>query len=511
MVARDALDVYLAFASIGAIILVGFGGSLLFEKTKISDIPILIFIGLLLGPIAAATFNITLINHDMLSKITPYFASLALVIILFDGGLNLNFEKVMDQLGIAAFHSILTFGFSMVSTALIAYYLLGYGIFACLLLGCIIGGISGAVVIPLVSMLNIKEDTMIILTLESVLTDVLCIIVAISLIEVIKGTSIATGSVIGDLLGAFFIAGGLGLMMGIVWLEILTKLYGKPFAFMITIGALFMLYAGVEYIGASGAFAALVFGLVLSNKEEFMRIFKIEKIFVLDAKIKQFHSELSFLVRTFFFVYLGMVFTLHLQDLEINPNGTLPDIITTLDPLILFLGAVVLIFVGIIMVRYIISGFTTIAHKDIKEDRSILWKMMPRGLASAVLASMLLTIPEFEPELAYQFLNIVFMVLILTVIATTIGVFTSERRKEEKEAEPKEKWHRDLEKEKIEFDKRVRERRKELDQKEIGNRSLTRKIEKEERRKDRLEKKRLKHMEMEKRYREKVQNKKKWN
>lgn len=502
------MDIYLAFASIGAIILVGFGGSLLFEKTKIPDIPILIFIGLLLGPIAVSCFNITLINHNMLSKITPYFASLALVIILFDGGLNLNFERVLNQLGIAVFHTILTFSASMISTALIVYYILGYDIISGLLLGCIIGGISGAIVIPLVSMLSIKEDTRIILTLESVLTDVLCIIIAISLIEVIKGTSVATGSIIGDLLGAFFIAGGLGLMIGIIWLEILTALYGKPFAFMITIGALFMLYAGVEYIGASGAFAALIFGLVLSNKEEFMRIFKIEKIFVLDAKIKQFHSELSFLIRTFFFVYLGMVFTLHLQNLDVNPNSALPSIITTLDPLIIFLGAVVLIFLCIIIVRYITSVLTSIVHKDIKEDRSILWKMMPRGLASAVLASMLLTIPGFGSELAYQFLNIVFIVLLLTVIATTIGVFTSEKRKEVKAVEPKEKWHRDLEKEKIEFDKRQRKIKKKVKQHVKGNKSLARKIEKEERRKVRFEKRKLKHMEMEKRYREKLKSSK---
>lgn len=474
------MEVEFLFAGIGAIILIGFLGALLFERTKIPDILILIFIGLLIGPILLTyvpTYSIlddpTI--SDTLTTFAPSIAALALVIILFDGGLNLNLEKTMEKMGVAILHTGITFLGTMFVTTIICYYFLGISnIFIGLLLGCVIGGVSSAVVIPIMAGVSAKEDTKVLLTLESVLSDVICIVTALILIEIIKGSTTDTGVLIQHLLSAFVLAGFIGFLFGVLWLTVLKRLEGKPFSFMITLAALFVLYALVEYIQVSGAIAALVFGLVLSNKDEIARILKIRTGFVFDDNIRQFHSEISFLVRTFFFVYLGLTFTFTMGNFPFVPRFYLPPELTS-DPLILFFVVLFVIFLGILIIRYVAATISCSVDDEAKPDKSFITTMLPRGLAAAVLAALPFTIPEYLngfdtagiPTTAYftemadvwgvtfsnidtldiviannplqdLFLNMAFMMIVLTVIATSIGVSVIERGRSKKAEEDEE-------------------------------------------------------------------------
>lgn len=451
-----ANDVLLVFAGLGAIIFVGFLGSLLFEKTKIPDVLILIFIGVFLGQILIPYIGYTGIVNNVLTFIAPYFAALALVIILFDGGLNLNLDKVMSYLGIAIFHTLIAFLGTMFVTAFICYYFLGIAnVTIGLFLGCILAGVSSAVVLPIMHGVSAKEETRTLLTIESVLTDVLCIVTALVLIEIMIGEATDTGQLIQQLLAAFILAGFIGLLFGIAWLGFLKRVHGKPFGFMVTIAALFILYAGVEYIQVSGAIAALVFGLVLTNRHEVARMFKIHNKFVFEEKIKEFHGEISFLVRTFFFTYLGLTFTFSFTSWNYQSrlpfNMTLPAFISG-TPMYMFITVLLVIFVGIFIVRYIAASVTVGIKKEMRDDKSFLYSMLPRGLAAAVIAQLPFVIPEYDAsQAAYNanyaaqvaphqelFVNMAFLMIVLSVIATTIGVSSIERsrkRKAEKLAE----------------------------------------------------------------------------
>ncbi len=451
------MDVSYLFAGIGTIILLGFLGSLLFERTKIPDILILIFIGLFLGPILTTYTDFGILDDpemkSALITIAPIFSAMALVIILFDGGLNLNLEKTMQKLGVAIIHTGIAFIGTMFVTAVICFYFLNMDIVIGLLFGCILGGVSSAVVIPIMSGASANEDTKILLTLESVLTDVLCIVTALILIEILKGGDLDTGDMIQQLLTAFVLAAFIAFLFGILWLWVLKRLEGKPFSFMITIAALLVLYALAEYIHVSGAIAALVFGLVLSNKDEIARILKIKGSFVFDEHIRQFHSEVSFLIRTFFFVYLGITFVFSIGvDSFTNLAWFIPDWIADV-PIYMFMILMGIIFIGMFIMRYVAATVTVSLQKESREDKSYIYAMIPRGLAAAVLAQLPFTIPEFTASLnadgspvalasqthyyqlisSYQnlFLNMAFMMIVLTVIATTIGVSAIERRRGE--------------------------------------------------------------------------------
>ncbi len=439
------MEVSYLFAGIGMIILIGFLGTLLFERTKIPDILILVFIGLLIGPILSTYTNFGLLDDpqvgETLKTIAPHFAALALVIILFDGGLNLNLEKTMRKMGLSIIHSGICFVGLMVTTALVCYYVLNMDIWIGLLLGAALGGgPSGPVVIPLVLKSSAKEDTKTLLTLESVLTDVLCIVTVMILITIISegGVTSNPGAVIQTLLSSFILAAFIAFVFGVFWLMVLKKLEGKPFSFMITIAALFSLYAICEFIGVNGAIAALVFGLVLSNKDEIARILKFKGSFVVDEHITQFHSEVSFLVRTFFFVYLGLTFTFALNS---DAFGSVAEFIPqwiSWHPLLMLGFVFALIFGGMLLVRAIATEVTCKIHPDSKEDKPYIFALMGRGLAAGVVATLPFTIPLFQNNPDYYarmanyenlFLNVAFMTIILSVTVTSIGMAVMEHRR----------------------------------------------------------------------------------
>jgi len=180
---------------------------------------------------------------------------------------------------------------------------------------------------------------------------------------------------------------------------------------------------------------------VIGNKEEFGRLFRIQTKFHLDERIVQFHSELSFLIRTFFFVLLGLSFTFAMRG-QVDVFSHIPFLSDLDYTPTLFLIGTALVFVMIALSRYINSFLTIAIHPESKDDQTAISTIMGRGVAAAVLATLAFTIPAFTDPTApgyanyhglmapyeSQFLNLSFLIILSTVIATTIGVFFSEKR-----------------------------------------------------------------------------------
>jgi cell volume regulation protein A len=435
------LDVLTAFIAIGGIIAIGFAASLIFDRTRIPDLLILIFLGILLGPIALLYFGVAVVPAAVLEVATPYFAAVALMIILFDGGLNLSLRHIVPRLGIVGLHTGVAFVLTVFAVAVIAATVLGYPLLVGLLLGAILGGTSSAVVIGIVRALPVSDETKVILTLESVLTDVLCVVSVLALIELLRGGPGASVTIVFTELAARF---GIGLLtgglFGVAWIVVLQRVEKKPFAYMLTIAILFILYGITEIAHGSGAMASFVFGLVLGNHVDIAKRLGMKSRFVVDQRIKQFHSELSFVVRTFFFVLLGLVFTFQFGG-SWSVSTNLPALRDFNGTFILFLLGVFFIFVAIVAVRLLTAGITGRLRSKPRVERRVLWSLMGRGLAAAVLSSLPFTVSAFVnpvsandayyrsvlAPLEVQFFNIVLYIILLTVATTTIGVAASAR------------------------------------------------------------------------------------
>jgi len=436
-----ALDVSTAFLAAGGVIAIGFIALLIFERTRIPDVLILIVLGLLLGSVAAAYLGGPLVPPGILAAVTPYFTALALMFILFDGGINLRLSKIVKPLGIVGLHTGLTFVATVVLIAAIGTTVLGYPLTVGLLLGAILGGTSSAVVIGIVRTLRASDETKVVLLMESVLTDILCVVGALAMIEFIQGGPNASPSIIVTGLGrAFIVSVAFGVAAGLGWLILLRKLERKPYSYMLTIAVLLALYSVAQSSGGSGAMAAFVFGLILGNHDVIGKRLRFMGRFVVDERIKQFHSELSFVVRTFFFVFLGLVVTISGAG-QWAVQTQIPGLAALNGTFLLFLIGVVAVFVGIVLIRIATASLVIAVRPRLRTERRILWSLMGRGLAAAVLASLPFTIPAFTSpatpgDLYYrtlmapyenQFLNMAFFIILLTVGATTIGVALSER------------------------------------------------------------------------------------
>ena len=412
-----------AFLAIAAIIFIGFFGNLIFTRFRVPDVLLLIALGMIIGPdLLGGAFNLVTIGTlDRIDDYRDFFLTAALVLILFDGGLNLNIKSVMQSMRLASFTTVLTLFLEIVLVALALHFFMNVDILLSLVVGTIIGGTGEAVVIPIVNKMRIREETRAMLVIESVISDVLVIVIAITLMSVIALGDFNAMDVVWELAVKFTVGGVIGFAAGIAWLFVLQRLQNQPLSYMITVAALFLVAGFVEIdpINSSSAVAALMFGLAVGNRR-FVKhwLTSVTLRLSTDEHIHEFHSEISFFVRTFFYVYLGLLFRF-----------------ATFEATHLVLG------IGIIAIIVIVRrGTSQLAAKlgnlD-KGDADAMFAMMPRGLAAAVLATMpavLLATDEnissglWKGSYEQLILNIVLIVILGTTILATILSFATERR-----------------------------------------------------------------------------------
>ena len=125
---------------------------------------------------------------------------------------------------------------------------------------------------------------------------------------------------------------------------------------MLTLGILFVLFFLANSFGESGALTALVFGLMLGNKNHLARIlrFKLPKIEMDDPT----HNQLTFLVRAFFFVFVGLMASF--GQIEYMIFG-------------------ILITIAVFFGRGIVTRIT-LTKRFSKLDKAVTNSMIPRGL-----------------------------------------------------------------------------------------------------------------------------------
>ena len=371
------------------IIFLGVTGEAFFKRTGIPDIAFLMILGVIVGPV----FGI--VPTDIVIEVVPYFAAIALIIIMFDGGLNLDIRNIIRTAHYALLLSVLGFVTSVIVVTIIALYGLGWNMIESILLGVIVGGSSSIIVFGLVRRLPISDKTKSMLSLESAVTDILVTITAFVLFDIL-----VSGQFVPDLaLSAFgkSIAVGLvlGFGIGIPWTYVTTKLQNTQHSYMLTIGILFVIFFIEKSLGGTGALAPLIFGLMLGNKQllsRYMR-FTIPEISYDDPT----HNQLTFLVRSFFFVFVGLLATL--DRIEFIFFGVVAAILIYLTR------------IGIVKV--------SLGKRFSLFDKKVTSAMIPRGLAAAVVATIPLTIGIANAEVYPQ---IVFVIILSSVIITTVAI-----------------------------------------------------------------------------------------
>ena len=390
------------FALLGTLIVLAFVANRLFRRTRIPDLVILIAIGVLLGPVLGW------VNAQQFKPVTHAFGTLALIVILFEGGLELKLRETIRHFPGAILLAILSYVLSVGLVAVVAFYGLHLGLTSALIVGAVVGCTSSAMVLPILQQIQVSEPTKVTLLLEASVGDVLAVLTAESLLNM--GATSGLQSVFGGLLQEVGVPLVFALGAGVLWSRLLPHMSEERFWHVLTFGMVLLLYSGSEALHGSGLIAVLVFGMTLANISSSISP-QIESPTHLGLPPGQehlpmltFHSELAFLLRTFFFALLGVV-------VEVLP-------LQYLLPTAGILGA-------ILVARWVAALVSRWSRREIpaRERDLIIW-LLPRGLITAVLAIQVVQIRGEE----FAFLPAVaFAVILATNVMVILGSVKADR------------------------------------------------------------------------------------
>lgn len=394
------MTVSAAFFLIAAIIGLGFLGAWLFRITRVPEVMLLIGAGVALREFLKFDTNLVF-------SIAPYFGAFALIVIMFEGGLHLDFKHLATQWRNSLAILAIVFVLSFTATTAICIYVYDYHWLNAALLASALACTSAAIVVPLVRQVRMSKSVQTILELESSLSDAIAVLITVTLLNIFAVQNEDGNTallILASLTGALWI----GPLAAFLWGWLLSRLADQPLVYLATFAAMLVVYASCEAVHSSGVFGVFLFALVLSNGPRLLQRFwpgregREQLREWMGSSVKGFHAELTFLVRTFFFVFLGMLFDYRAVTLK-----------NLLEAAVIYLALVAARWLAVSWVR-----IGEDKHERARTTRA-LFLFMPRGLASAVLA----TIPlQYGVDVSADFITVTICIVFFTNVAITLGV-----------------------------------------------------------------------------------------
>lgn len=343
------------FGLLGGLLILAFFANRWSRRTRVPDVVILITTGLILGPLSGW------VNAGQFRIFTQYLGNFALILILFQAGYELHLRDALRHFPAAVLFGFLGYGLSFAAVSCVVLWVMKMPLHQALLLGGVFGCTSSTMVIPVLQQLEIRGPVTVVLILEAALGDIVSVISVGSLLDMPQGDTLVAGLITG-LLVRTSVAIISAIVAGILWSRARSWFTADRFGSVLNIGGILLVYALVSIAGGSGLLAVLVFGLTLANVSNPAN----ETIAGHEQGVLIFHSDLSFLVRSFFFVLLGA---------SVELIGR-PYAIATF-----------LILAGLVLARVISVYTTNWTMRDMgRSERELILCLFPRGLVNAVLA-----------------------------------------------------------------------------------------------------------------------------
>ncbi|WP_335963643.1 potassium/proton antiporter [Halalkalibacter kiskunsagensis] len=330
------------------------------------------------------------------AKYAQLIGILALVVILFEGGLQTKWSTVkrvaIPSLSLATLGVVITT--SIVATA--AKFILVVTWMEAFLFGAIVGSTDAAAVFAVLKGVNLRERLSSILEAESGTNDPMAVFLTISFIQLLMTDQ--PNYLL--LVGAFFWQMGMGLLIGLGLGMVASyavnriNLDSSGLYPVFAMAFALLTYSITALIGASGLLAVYVAALVIGNRDLTYR-----------HSIFRFNEGFAWMMQILMFVILGLlVFPSQLFDLDIIIKGF------------------ILSFILILIARPIAVFLSTIKMNfDFKEKLFLSWAGL-RGAVPIVLA----TFPMISGLVHSQlFFNVVFFVVLTSALiqGSTIAFF----------------------------------------------------------------------------------------
>ncbi|MDE3179157.1 MAG: cation:proton antiporter, partial [Acidobacteriota bacterium] len=294
------------FAFLGGLLALAFAANRLYRLTRVPDVIVLMAVGLVLGPIMGW------IKASEFQSFTHILGTLALILILFEGGLELNLKETLGHFPGGVLLAILGYFVSMGFVAAVAWESRLFGLLPALLIGAVLGCVSSSIALPILQQIRINEPVRITLLVEASLGDVLGVLTVSILLTMSSGQGPALTGFLAGILSKLIVCVVGAAAAGWLWARLLHMLSEQRFWQVMTFAVVLLVYAGAQAASHGGLIAVLVFGLALANAPQTdPRVLAATRLEPVEPEhhlqILSFHSELAFLVRSFFFILLGIV------------------------------------------------------------------------------------------------------------------------------------------------------------------------------------------------------------
>ncbi|MGI2328846.1 potassium/proton antiporter [Planococcus sp. YIM B11945] len=374
--------------STNGIILIGgiflLAGVLMTKVSSRAGVPSLVLfmiIGMFLGS------DITGLIYFSNAEIAQLVGIVALIFILFEGGLQASWKHMKPVLG----GSLVLATVGVVITTLVvaeaAYYILDINWVEALLLGSIVGSTDAAAVFSVLAGQNIKSKISSTLEAESGTNDPMAMFLTITFIHLLETPDLS----VGEMVGSFVLEMGLGAIIGLglgffaAWVINHSNLDASGLYAVLSAGFAIFIYSFAATLHGSGLLAVYLAALVIGTRE-----------LTHSYSIVSFHEGVAWLMQILMFVMLGLlVFPRELADWDLIWKGLVLSLVLLLvaRPLAVFAS-------------------TSFFDYSIKEKIFLSWAGL-RGAVPIVLA----TFPLLAGvENSFLFFNIVFFIVLTSAL-----------------------------------------------------------------------------------------------
>jgi cell volume regulation protein A len=358
------------------------------KYSKIPGVILLIGLGILLQVISRSTG----LNIPNMRPFLPVIGTLGLILIVLHASLDLKLEKQKSSLLRKSVLSALALLILVVTAASVIFvWILDYPVITAVLNSIPLGIISSAVAIPSAGSLNAREKEFIIY--ESSFSDIFGIM-AFDFILFNEGN-------LSDGIPNYIFAGFLTVIIAIAATSAIAILLHKisyHVNYVIIMTAVILIYALAKLYHLPALLIVLVFGLALSNSEvvehtPINRVVDFEKFRKDVDSFGKILGEMTFLVRSFFFIIFG--YYTSLEGVFYPPNLLIALCITA----------------GILVIRWLFIYYV------LRIGSPTLVLFAPRGLITILL---FISIPaaHFIPQINTE---VITLVILMTMLAMMVG------------------------------------------------------------------------------------------
>lgn len=413
------MNLTLFFGLLGGLLVLAFVANKLARKTAIPDVLVLMATGIVLGPV------LRLVDPAPFESIAHGFGTLALILILFEAGLDLNLRNTLRHFPGGIMIAVVSYALSLAGCAFVLVHALHIPLRSAILAGAALACISSSIILPVLQQIDLSPALRSTLLVEASLSDALGVLTVGILLDLTggpqaqatraptealmqrvlsnhSGGAVAT-AVVGGFLLKVLVSLIVALLAGLLWSRFLSTLSEERFWRVLTFAAVLLVYAAADAAGGSDLFAVIAFGTVLSNLPGKSRnLFELTWQKSRESKqLLTFHSELAFLIRSFFFVLLGLIVRFsRIWDVAL-PSLELLAVL--------------------VIARWLAVQMSRVALHDIDaRGREIAVLLIPRGLITAVLVFEI--VDAKGPALGFL-VTLAFSLILLSNLLLLAGTF----------------------------------------------------------------------------------------